>query len=127
MATTQKTVGRQIAKEISKMRVGVFMLVTLGIVGVESLLEEVSKLEYIGDDAIIIVVGIIAAAAFVKWHKSVTLNQVRMVNNMFLILAILMILSVAMAAFVEAGDTNAVADDTPLIALAVGLIVNRFW
>lgn len=126
-ASQQNMIDRQSAKEISKIRVGIFILALLTILGIESLLEEMSKMEYIGDDVLILVVGVIAVLVFAKWRKSTSFSQLRRVNNIFLVLAILVLAAVAMALTIEAGDASAIGDDAPLIAIGLGVVANRFW
>lgn len=88
---------------------------------------DASKVEYVGDDAVVIVVGIVATVAFVIWRRRTTLAQLRRLNNIFLILAALVILSIVMEFMMDGGDISAVADNAPLMALSMGLLANRFW
>ncbi len=73
-----------------------------------------------------ITLAVIAIIVLVVWWKRQSLSDLKRVNNIVTVLAVLLILATVFAFTHEIGDTEDLANDIPTLFFGIFMLINRF-
>ena len=117
---------KSVIKELGRRRVFIFFwgFVIVAIANVIG--EESDMFIHVLDDYLDIILAVVAIAIIVAMWRKQTAPQLRRVNNIASILAVLLVLVTIYAISVEIGDPADFGNEIPTLLFGITMLVNRF-
>lgn len=113
-------------KQMGRRRVFGFFWVFFVLAIAQTLSEESDQFFHVLDNYVDIALAAVAIIALLVWWKKTSTKDLKMLNNLLTVLAVLLVLATLFAFSQEIGDSQDLADDIPTLFFGVFMLINRF-
>jgi amino acid permease len=117
---------KKLAKELSRRRLSIIGYATALVASIFTITGEDDIFLHALDDYAIVTLSIVALILFLVWRKKDSLADLKRLNNISLVIALVLLVFVIFAFTQEINDAEDFGDDPAQLIFLILLIVNRF-
>ena len=117
---------KKLAKELSRRRLSTIGFATALVATIFTITDEDDIFLHALDDYAIVTLSIVALILILAWRKRESLEDLRKLNNVSLMIAVVLLVFVIFAFTQEINDASDFGDDPAQLIFLILLIVNRF-